>query len=150
MSALQNLEELFVKFQRLNQILKDNWNDGTQESFDANSLTPIATEWSNYHSVVTDMQSRAESLQYEIDEDIESLEREMFELTGYNDSSLNGCCVYGFNFHQNQIYVERHFLVDQGELNFITDDRLASIAFNKFPVAEEAENIHRKEQIWLT
>lgn len=149
MSALQNLEELFVKFQRLNQILKDNWNDGTQESFEANSLTPIATEWSNYHSVVTDMQSRAESLQSEIDDDIESLEREMIELTAPNDSSLNGCCVYGFNFHQGHSYVERHFLVDQDELNFLTDDRLSSLAFSKFPVAEEAENIHQIEQIWI-
>ena len=150
MSGMQYLEELFVKFQRINQILKDNWNDSTKESFDANSLTPIVTEWSNYHSAVSDMNSRAKSLQNEIDEDIENLEREMREITAPNDSSLNGACVYGFNYHQGQLYVTRHFIVDQDELNFLDDDRLTSLAFSKFPVAEEAENIHPIEPIWLT
>ncbi len=149
MSALQNLEELFVKFQRLNQILKDNWNDSTQESFDSNSLIPITTEWSNYHSSVIDMKSRTESLDREIEEDIQNLEREVIELTGPNESDLNGACVYGFNYHQNYVLVERDFLVEPGELNYLTEDRLICLAFSKYPAAEEAENIHRKEQIWI-
>lgn len=149
MSVIQNLEELFVKFQRMNQILKDNWNDGAQESFDANSLTPIVTEWSNYHSAVIDMTTRAERLKHEIEEDFEALNREVADITSSNESTLNGCCIYGFNFHQGQIFVERHFLVDQDELNFLNEERLESIAFSKFPVAEETENIHRKQQIWI-
>ena len=147
MSAFQNLEELFVKYQRLNQILKDNWNDSTQDTFDSNYLIPIATEWSQYHSAVTDMKSRVKSTRREIDEDIEQLERDIQELSGPCESSLQGCCVYGFNCMKGKTSVERHFIVEQRDLNFLDDDQLWSLAMSKFPTADEVENIHLIESI---
>lgn len=149
MSAFQNLEELFVKYQRLNQILKDNWNDSTQETFDGNYLTPIATEWSMYHSSVTDMKTRAQTTKREIENDIAQLESDIRELSGPVECSLNGACIYGFNFKQNQTSVERHFIVEQRDLNFIDDDDLWSMAMSKFPVADEVENAHMIEPIYI-
>lgn len=147
MSAFQNLEELFVKYQRLNQILKDNWNDSTQEAFDTNYLTPIATEWSQYHSSVSDMKARVQSTKREIDDDIEQLECDIRELSSPCECSLNDCCVYGFNCMKGQISVERHFIVEQRDLNYLDDDQLWALAMSKFPTADEVENAHLIESI---
>ena len=146
MSALQNLEELFIKFQRLNQILKDNWNDGTQEAFDGNYLTPMTTEWSRYHSAVHDMTVRLRSTQREIDEDIDELERKLDAMSG-SYCSLSGDVVYGIHLTRDVRSVERHFIVPQEELNFVDDSSLCMMAMERFPTFDEYDSPHVIENI---
>lgn len=150
MSALQNLEEIFVKYQRLNQILRDNWNDGTQESFDGNYLTPIATEWSQYHSAVSDMKARVESTAREIDADLEDLQREINAISGSAECSLNGDVIYGVEVKRDVMSYERHLIVPQSELNFIEDSDICFMAMERFPSYDDYESPHYKEQISIS
>ncbi len=147
MNALQNLEELFVKYQRLNQILKDNWNDGTQEAFDGNYLTPIATEWSRYHSAVSDMKARIRSTARDIDADIEDLQRLLIDMSGPVECELNGDMIYGVRLGRNHVSVERHLIVPVGELNYIEDSDICFMAMERFPSYEDYDSSHSIEQI---
>ena len=149
MSALQNLEELFVKYQRLNQILKDNWNDGTQEAFDGKSLTPRASEWSQYHSAVSDMTQRVKLTQREINEDLETLERELNAVPGPGGCCLTGDVVYGIYLKRGVMSEVRHFIVPQDELNFVDDSSLCMMAMNRFPTFDEYESPHMIERITI-
>lgn len=149
MSALQNLEDIFVKYQRLNQMLKDNWNDGTQEVFDGNYLTPIATEWSQYHSAVSDMTARVRSTAREIEADLEGLQREISAAIMPAGCGLNGDVIYGIELKRNCMAEERHLIVPQSELNFIKDDDICYMAMNRFPAYEDYDSPHHKEQIWI-
>lgn len=149
MSALQTLEDTFVKYQRLNQILKDNWNDSTQEAFDANYLTPIATEWSMYHSSLTDMRARDEATQREINEDFEELDAEIRNLSEICESGLNGCAVYGIYGVRNHVSSVRNLLVEQRDLNHIDKEDIIYMAMNKFPAFEEFEDPHMIESIYI-
>ena len=147
MSALQNLEELFVKYQRLNQILKDNWNDSTQESFDGNYLTPIATEWSQYHSAVSDMTTRVQSTQREINEDMETLERELNTSSESDGCSLTGDVVYGIHLKRDERSEVRHIIVPKEELNFVDESSLNMMAMSHFPTFDEYDSPHVIENI---
>ncbi|MBD5323475.1 MAG: hypothetical protein HDS02_01350 [Bacteroides sp.] len=147
MSALQTLEELFVKYQRLNQILKDNWNDGTQETFDGNYLSPIATEWSQYHSAVSDMIARVQSTVREIDADLEDLKREVSAMNGPSECSLNGDAIYGISLKRDVMSMVRHFIVPQSELNFADDSSLYMMAMKRFQTYDEYDSPHLVEPI---
>ncbi|MCM1139172.1 MAG: hypothetical protein NC453_11440 [Muribaculum sp.] len=139
MSALQNLEELFVKYQRLNQILKDNWNDTTQEAFDGNYLTPILTEWSQYHSYVTDMKTRFDSTRRELEQDMDAIDRECNEILDSDDCRLNGCSIYGACCHRDGYSMTRHIIVDAGESNHLDKDDLRFMVMGRFPSVDDVD-----------
>ncbi len=140
MSALQNLEELFVKYQRLNQILKDNWNDSTQEAFDGNHLTPILTEWSQYHSSVSDMKSRYDSTRRELEQDMGAIERECNEiLNDGGECRLNGCSIYGAYCKRGVMDMVRNIIVDPGEVNHLDKDDLKFMFIGRFPSMDDVE-----------
>lgn len=140
MNALQHLEELFVKYQRLNQILKDNWNDTTQQSFDSNYLTPIATEWCQYHNSVSDIQSRFESTKRELEQDMADIERECNEIMREgSDCRLNGCWVYGAHCLRGDFDMTKHFIVDPGDINHLDAEDLKFMVLGRFPSIDDVQ-----------
>lgn len=147
MSAIQNLEDLFIQYQRLNQILKDNWNDSTQEAFDGNYLVPIATEWSLYHSSVSDMKARVRSTAREIDADLDDLQRELNAMSGPVECELNGDMIYGVRLRRDNVVEERHLIIPVGELNYIEDSDICFMAMGRFPSYEDYESPHSIERI---
>lgn len=141
MSALQNLEELFVKYQRLNQILKDNWNDSTQEAFDGNYLTPILTEWSQYHSSISDMKTRYDSTRQELEQDMYTIEKECNQVLNNNcECRLNDCVIYGACCHRGVMSMARNIIVDPAEINHLDKDDLRFMFIGCFPSMDDVDD----------
>ncbi len=140
MSALQYLEDLFVKYQRLNQILKDNWSDDTQEKFDNNYLSPIATEWSMYHSSAIDLKNRLKLSEIEINDEIANL-TQMSDRLLYDDTCrLHEGKIYSVICRRDYQQYTRNFILNSTESNYLGHEDLIEIAWGKFPLADEIEN----------
>lgn len=149
MSALQSLEDAFVKFQRLNTILKDNWNDNTKDAYESGHLTPIMTEWSQYHGNLTDMRNRLRQTEREIEEERQELDRLLSEADS-EECSLNGMNVYGFYHTDGQISRCGHFLTRGADTNYMDDADFQSVAFNHNPRMEDIHDIHLVEPIYIS
>lgn len=142
MSKFQYLEDLFVKFQRLNQILGDNWHDSTQEGFKANHLTPIVTEWSLYHSSMIDLSTRLKSLENDVDEAIISLRRDIENSVNNVSTGLEGTHVYGVRCEKGYLSMCRYFLLSQSDAYDMDEDELMDTAYSKFPSMDEIKKVY--------
>ena len=151
MKVLQQLENVFAAYGRLNRILNDNWNDGNSESFNNDVITPITTEFSMYHSSVQDMQSRANSLEQEIEEELFGLEHELNDAYIPGDCHLFGYQVFRTYFEQNQVSVCRPFLVTPDEFRSLDGDKsyYDFFASGKYPAASECEGTYEEEMITI-
>lgn len=149
MKAIQYLEDLFVKFQRLNQILKDNWSDNTQKGFDNNYLTPIATEWSMYHSSAIDLNTRIKTVEREISEGMNDLTRQSEQLRNNDTCLLNNSVVYSILCRRDGHKFQRHFLVDFSEINHLDEEDLIFMASGRFPSVEEFDTPALVESILI-
>lgn len=149
MKALQQLENVFAMYGRLNQILKDNWKDDNSEAFDNNVITPIATEFSMYHSSVQEMQARANAKEREIEENLASLEREVNEAYSPGECRLNGYHVFCTYFHQNQESVCRPFLVTPDEYRSLDGDEKEYdfFASGKYSAADDCHDTYEAEML---
>lgn len=137
MNAYQYLEDLFVKFQRLNQILKDNWDDATQQSFDGNYLNPIATEWSMYHSSVIDINARLKVAKNEIEDSLTELHKQVEKIRLMDECSLNGDGIYIIKWRSNGYAGSANFIIPKSEMGHMDEDDLIFLAEHRFPSKEE-------------
>lgn len=149
MKAIQHIEELFVKFQRLNQILKDNWSDDTQKGFDNNYLTPMATEWSMYHSSAIDLKTRLKSVEREIEESLNELTRQSEQIRNYDTCQLNDSIVYSIICRRDGYRFQRHFLVEFSEAPHLDEEDLIFMASGRFPSVEEFDTPSLAEKILI-
>lgn len=148
MKMLQYLEEQFVKFQRLNRILKDNWNDDRAAAFESSALTPIVTEWSQYHSTLTDMHHRIDIAKKEIEDDIYELNR-LIDNVCQEECTLNGRGVYFIDYKDVLGTCAKHMMIDADQINHIDKESLIIMAYGKFPAADEIPEVHLSEQILI-
>lgn len=148
MKMLQYLEEQFVKFQRLNRILKDNWNDDRAAAFESSALTPILTEWSQYHSTLSDMQHRIDIAKGEIEDDIYELNR-LIDNVCHDECTLNDRSVYFVDYKDELGTCAKHMLVDADQVNHMDKEALIIMAYGKFPGADEISEVHLSERIMI-
>ena len=149
MKALQQLENVFTVFGRLNTILNDNWKDSNSESFNNDVIVPIVTEFSMFHSSAQDMLQRIHKIHQEIDEGIYQLQNEINESYIPGDCRLNGYHVFRTYFHQYQYSECRPFLVSPDELISLDGDQseFDFFASGKFPAAEDCHDTYIEERI---
>lgn len=151
MKALQQLENVFVTFQRLNQILNDNWTDDNSKAFDEGVTKPIATEFAMYHSSVQEMQGRAKQMEQEIDEDISELDKALQEAFVAGDCRLNGYFVFRTYYHEHGLSTCRPFLVSPKHYHSMDGDKSEYnfYASGKFPGANDIHDTYEADWIHI-
>lgn len=151
MKALQQLEEVFVTYRRLNQILYDNWNDGNSTAFNEGVTTPIATEFAMYHSSVQKLQEQVENLELEIEEELGALNKTLQESYIAGDCRLNGYFVFRTFYHEHKISVCRPFLVSPAHYHSMDGDRnqYNFLAFQKFAGARDIHDTYESDRIHI-
>lgn len=102
-----------------------------------------------YHSSVQEMQSRANGMEQEIEEELFNLRREFENAYTIGDCHLRGYHVFLTYFHQNQINMCHPFLVSPYEYLSLDGDQsnYDFFASSKYPAADDCQETHEVEMI---
>lgn len=145
------IDDAFRGFNRINQILAENWTDANMEHFNSTHLMPIANNGLKGKQEAEAHLASIDQSIARLEEQISEIDRAINHSKSDMDSELDGCIVC-------HCYVKdrignscmRGFLIPRKHARYANDEDLQrSIAYSKLPEYDEYEHFILNEQICL-
>lgn len=145
------LEAAFRGFNRINQILSDNWTDSNLTAFNATYLTPIN---SNGIKNIQETQAHFSAIDKalgQLSQDLYELDQSINRSKDYVESNIEGCiichCQVQNRFGEGEM---KGFLIPKDQAKYANDkDLLEDLARVKLPEYEDYRDFNSYEQIIL-